>query len=359
MSKYNRSIKNDTIINAIHLKKLIIGKFNYKFEDFVDLAKQTPNLRSLTISSHGDIIMINAVQWKKLIISSLCYLNTFKFKFTIDRKYTRITILCFKQFQNDFWIKKHNWYTHLLVDMHLLHIYTIPYLSNNFNIESAMKRITRGFVNNSNIFDNVTNLTLIRERITDKCLFRFPNVSSLKLLDSIQQPNELLLKMIVNLSNLKHLDISMYQKGILSGELLIILIESIQLSSMTIDSNDLKLLFNDKELCKYLNIRIKKLNLYKHGQISFDNLNELKKFCRIFSNIEQIICNINQPKHILFLMYRLLKLSTLHVYLSALENRQYFISLFQKTLRKLYFVFHMKETLNAPELFIWIDKNIN
>jgi hypothetical protein len=165
--------------------------------------------------------------------------------------------------------------------------------------------------------------------------------------------------MIVNLSNLKHLDISMYQSGILSGELLIILIESIQLSSMTIDSNDLKLLFNNKELCKYLNKMIKKLNVYKYGQISFDNFNELKKFCRIFSNIEQIICNINQPKFILFLMYRLLKLSTLHAYLSTLENGKDFISLFEKKSRKFCCILHMKGTSNAPELFIWIDKIIN
>ncbi|CAF3399083.1 unnamed protein product, partial [Rotaria sp. Silwood2] len=84
--------------------------------------------------------------------------------------------------------------------------------------------------------------------------------------------------MLVNLSNLKHLDISMYQRIISTGELLEILKESSQLSSMKINPSDLALLFNDNQLCLYLNKMIKKLNIYKYAHSSFNNLDELKKF---------------------------------------------------------------------------------
>ena len=64
--------------------------------------------------------------------------------------------------------------------------------------------------------------------------------------------------MILNLSNLKHLDISAYQRLILSGELLLIFKQSLQLSSLTINPKDLTLLLSDNELCEYLNKMIKK-----------------------------------------------------------------------------------------------------
>jgi len=60
--------------------------------------------------------------------------------------------------------------------------------------------------------------------------------------------------MIVNLFNLKHLDISTYQRLILSGELLLIFKQS----SLTINPKDLTLLVSDNELCEYLNKMIKK-----------------------------------------------------------------------------------------------------
>ncbi|CAF3433188.1 unnamed protein product [Rotaria sp. Silwood2] len=166
--------------------------------------------------------------------------------------------------------------------------------------------------------------------------------------------------MLVNLSNLKHLDISMYQRIISTGELLEILKESSQLSSMKINPSDLALLFNDNQLRLYLNKMIKKLNIYKYAHSSFNNLDELKKFCRIFSNIEQLRCNINESKFILFLLYQLSKLSTIHDYLSSLNDRKYFSLLFKKHSCKLHFILRVKYLYtDAPELFIWVDKNIN
>jgi hypothetical protein len=100
---------------------------------------------------------------------------------------------------------------------------------------------------------------------------------------------------------------------------------------------------------------IKKLNIYKYNYCSFNDLKQLEKFCQIFSNIEQLICNIDQPKYILFLIYRLANLSNLHVYFSTLENRSYLQALFVKASQK----FNMMFRLNTSDVSIWIDKNIN
>jgi hypothetical protein len=155
------------------------------------------------------------------------------------------------------------------------------------------------------------------------------------------------------------LDISKYPKSILSGELLLILKESSQLSSLTIDPKDLTLLVSDKELCEYLNKMIKKLNIYKHDFSMFDNIKEMKMFCKIFTNIEQLRCTINQPHRILFLLCRLSKLATMYVYLSSIRDRNDFHYFLEKAADTLKFTFSVKDLYaNAAELFIWIDENL-
>ncbi|CAF1510032.1 unnamed protein product, partial [Didymodactylos carnosus] len=56
---------------SCHLKQLIIGQFNEKFENFEMFVKQTPNLKSLTFISHDnhDIYIIDANRWEYLIVS--------------------------------------------------------------------------------------------------------------------------------------------------------------------------------------------------------------------------------------------------------------------------------------------------
>ncbi|CAF0815918.1 unnamed protein product [Rotaria sordida] len=208
ISKYNRSMKNNDNIhkhNAINLEKLIIGEFKYDFKDFANFIKQIPNLK---ISDK----------------SSIC-------------------------------------------------IYTTPYLSNTFQMEPNTITHFRTISYKSNLFDKVTNLILTHQSIIDKCQYHFPNVTSLTLISSDEVINDSLeqidfiqyLKMTVNLSKLIHLDIPKYQKIILSGNLLELLKESSQLSSMKIDPFDLTLLYNNEELCEYLKKMIKKLNIYKYS----------------------------------------------------------------------------------------------
>jgi hypothetical protein len=360
IKKHNRAIVPQTIMTAVRLNQLIIGQLNYPLQDFANLAKQTPNLQSLTLGADDNQSMMNAHHWEHVITTSLPRLNIFQFKFTFKIRFINIILPRYPLFHSRFWLKQHDWLAQLLWNSHYVYFYTAPYLSNSFQFESQTRNLTRGIFKDMNKFNNVTNLSLSLEEITNKgCPFNFPNVTSLTLVTSINEPSiEFFhiesLKMRFNLSNIKHLDISTYRRVIVSGELIQILQASPQLISISLDPNDLILFYENKQVCRYLNSMIKKLNIYKYDYCSFNDLKELKKFCKIFSNIEQLICNINQPKHILFLIYRLANLSSLHVYLSTLENRSYLRSLFVKASRK----FNMMLRLNTSEVSIWVDKKI-
>jgi hypothetical protein len=362
IKKHNRAIVVPrTIMKAVRLNRLIIGQLNYPLKDFARLARQIPNLKSLTLSTDHNHSMINAPHWEHVIKTLLPRLNIFQFKFTFNIRFIRIIIPRCRLFYSRFWLEQHHWLTQILCNSHYLYFYTTPYLSNSFQFESKTKDLTRGIFKDMNKFNNVTNLSLSLEEITNnECSFHFPNVTSLKLVTSINEPTiESVhiesLKMRFNLSNIKHLDISTYRRVIVSGELIQILNASPQLTSITLDPNDLILFYENKQICQYVNSMIKKLNIYKYNYCSFNDLKQLKKFCQIFSNIEQLICNIDQPKYILFLIYRLANLSNLHVYFSTLENRSYLQTLFVKASQK----FNMMVRLNTSDVSIWIDKKIN
>ncbi|CAF4409234.1 unnamed protein product, partial [Adineta steineri] len=94
------------------------------------------------------------------------------------------------------------------------------------------------------------------------------------------------------------------------------------LSSMTIDPYILSIMFNDNELCNYLKKMIKKLNIHKYGHNSFRNLNEVEQFCKIFSNLEQLICGMNQSDQLLVLLNQSLKLSSIKIFVTSTDNSE-------------------------------------
>ena len=101
------------------------------------------------------------------------------------------------------------------------------------------------------------------------------------------------------------------------------------------------------------------VSIYKHDQLLFDNLHQMKMFCRIFSSIEQLECSINQPQRILFLLYRLSKLATMYVYLSSIPDRKHFHYFLKNAANTLKFMLSVKDLYaNAAELSVWIDENL-
>ncbi|CAF3465845.1 unnamed protein product, partial [Rotaria sp. Silwood2] len=125
--------------------------------------------------------------------------------------------------------------------------------------------------------------------------------------------------------------------------------------SMKIDPIDLRLLFYNDELCENFKKMIKILNIYKYNYCSFNNLDEMIKFHKIFENILQLRCNIDDLEHICFLLYRFQSLSIINIYISSSHNNEYVLSFIKKLSFKLHFNFLAKPAyLNTLELSIWI-----
>ena len=306
----------------IYLKHLILMKFNGRFEVVEKILKQAPNLINLTIDTDPSFDLINANQWERLITSSLPYLNVFKFNFYYPiRKSEHSITNQFIEFQNDFWSKQHHWYIEYTLEDDSLIFYTIPYMFNTYTLQSKIKRYINPFVNNSDTFSNVTDLTIDPDITTEDCQYYFSHVISmtLKKKEYIRHHTKLnfnhlkYLKTVVNLSNLKHLVISFKFEFQTSSVLLELLKEASQLSSLDIHANVFSSLFDNNELCKYLNKMITKLATINHSHGLINDLCDLEQFCKIFSNLKQLACRLDQRDPLLFLLKHLPKLSCITV----------------------------------------------
>jgi len=349
---------------AIHLKELNIFNFQYKFKDFQNLLKSTPNLLNLKLCGRCDLDMIDGNQWQNLLISSLSYLNTFKFIFhyTFKRNFDEI-YQKLNQFQNDFWIKQHQWYTEYSISNSSIMIYTIPYMLNSYKLEFNSKRYSNQFINP---FDNVTNLILYHNINRESYEYYFKNIKSLIILPP-ENKNGFLFNMemirsvelMINLSNIQHLGISFNFKIENSRVLLAILQSLPKLSSLMINFRNLIYFTSNKELCQYLNKTIKKLDIYKYHSLPFKYDYEKVDLCQIFSNIEQFRCNIDQSNDLSYLLKHLSKLSRLKAYLYEIKNYDSFCSWFTNQTKKLNLSFDFKSIDKyETELSLWINRKI-
>jgi len=200
----------------------------------------------------------------------------------------------------------------------------------------------------------VTNLILYQKTIKNKCEFYFSNVESLILENELKPPecreDRYLdeehfpsLKMIMNLNNLKHLTISSKCKMNMLRLLLVILKQSSQLSSLTIIPDALRVLFTSDELCRYLNKMIKKLDIYQKCDNTLNEPDIITEFCEVFSNLEQLTCNIRKGNYLLSLLKKLPKLSFLNIIVKCYDS--HFIDQFKKEVSNMNVLYEMYEDL--------------
>ena len=306
---------------CIHLKHLIMLQFQGQFHELEEILKRTPNLINLTIhiNNNKNMDKINANQLEHLITSLLPNLKIFKF--IIQCSYNYSIEEKFKEFQNDFWCKEHNWYTEYLVFKSYALIYTIPYMFHTYKLIPYTKIYRNNLVNNSKTFQNVTDLTIDPDALIKDCQYYFSHITSMILGSEWYWSNKPILtkthtenlKMIINLSNLKQLNISRYQLET-STVLLELLKQASQLSSLIIHSNVLRTLFDNDELCNYLNKMIVRLNIMDERGDAMDDSIDLNKFCKTFSNLERLICQLDQCNAFLFLLKHLSKLTYINVF---------------------------------------------
>ena len=369
VSENKCNMQTENVRFPSNLEKLIIMRFYGTFDDLVIILNQTPNLKSLTINVNYQIDTIDADQWEQFIISSLPHLTIFRFKFECYHNDQKDDIHeIFKQFQSDFWCRQHHWYTEYSLSKHSASIYTIPSLLVTYLLMSPTNRYCNESMNKTDVFNNVKNSIIVYpDIITKQCEYHFSSVTSLILghpspfIDSslLGLKHIKHLKMVVNLCNIKHLSIASCCKLETPFLLIELLKEARQLTSLSIDPNILLSLFNDDESCKYLNNMIKTLDICMYDIDSLIRFDKMNQFCKVFSNIEQFKCTINQRTFLFFLLKHLSKLSYMNIYSEKSTFRDELTQLeeeLQKLDIKIITEFYDETFTN---LFIWISRDLH
>jgi hypothetical protein len=266
--------------------------------------------------------IVDADRWQYLIETSLSHLHVFKFHFHFTtHDSSNEMFIKLRKFQTDFWHKQHHWYTNYEINGFESSIYTIPYINDGYLLKYTAKRYINSLMSNSNEFDNVKDLYLQPRAIRNDSLYYFRNVQSLTLtheFDHDEKTNEcdlskteikfLNMIVIVNVSNIKHLTIE--NNCHISSSLLSEILKKLpNVSSLTIKKEPLILFLENLELCKCLNKNILTLNIYTDYINRYITSNEIDLLCKTFSNLEQLLCCIENVDDLLLILKKFSKLS--------------------------------------------------
>ncbi|CAF4126108.1 unnamed protein product [Rotaria sp. Silwood2] len=351
-----------------HLKYLNVSDCMVNTDNLMDVIAYMINLRSLTVSVYENSDIIDASRWKHLITSSLSHLTVFRFRFgTFDRNEI---IRKYEDFQTNFWIKEHQWYTEcLLGDQILSQIFTIPYLNDTRLMGLKYVRHFNTRIDDSKTFDNVTDLHLPGKELMTSSGFYFPNIRSLVIHslpvfanESDEQIFIRSLKRIMNLSNVKHLEIPLCSQTTRPTILLEILKEAPNLSSLNIYNCAVDILKTNMEICRYTSEMIKKLQFCVYSQPNpCQKPHDVSSIHKVFPNVEHLTCHQTQPDSCLFLLNNLPKLSTLTIHFYQSRDNGSFNKV-KEELSKLKNIFFYEEILRDIQhvklmaFGFWIDR---
>jgi len=323
---------NQSVIQAIHLKQMIIDELFDNFANLKIFLKQIPNLKSLKLSSTDCAdCMIDAVEWDCFIKTYLSHLKVFQFKF--ECTFSDVLLKKCQLFQ-------HYWNTEYIQNNQSLIIYTIPYPSSTFQLTSNHTK----HCTTTETFVNVTNLTLYSEISMDNCSYYFPNITSLTLTCNRNNQSALMydviyLQKIINLSNLEVLKIDNGIDIENSNKLLDLIKQTPKLSSISMDVKNLQSCADIKKLCKYTTKMIETLHIF-NGILSINRY-------EMFSNIKHLKCQIQNERDLAFLLKSLPKVSTMDILYQCKNNLQVKRSQFIQILRQFNVVFEIDDELNS------------
>lgn len=101
---------------TINLKYLIINNYTDDFFNLESIFRRIPTSECLNISVR-DVLVIEANQWENWIVNFLSNLKIFRFQLHFrDQQLMNNIEYLFNEFQNNFWLKEHQWYTEYLFD---------------------------------------------------------------------------------------------------------------------------------------------------------------------------------------------------------------------------------------------------
>ncbi|CAF4211547.1 unnamed protein product [Adineta steineri] len=264
--------------------------------------------------------MIDADQLQHLIKSSLPLLRVFNFNFDCKHFVSYDTMLIkLSPFQTDFW-HQHNWYINYVIDGGIPSVYTIPYIPTYYTLTSTMKKYNSSTTHGLNEFDNVKYLSLFASAIRDDSSWYFRNIQSLSLVithDYRDEDDEYefkieYLKKMVNLSNITKLEIT--GKCAIKSELLFEILKQMpNISSLILKKQITSSFYTNHELCELLSKKIKMLDYSFPTFYNYFEIDDLDWFCKTFSNVEELHCDIDNVDDFLLILTKCSKLSIIKI----------------------------------------------
>ncbi|CAF1351500.1 unnamed protein product [Adineta steineri] len=318
-------------ICAVYLKQLHLAHSWISFERLEVLLKCIPNLKIFSIWTTNADDMIDADQWQHLIKSSLPRLRVFNFTFDYynSESYDNMLIKL-SAFQTDFW-HQHNWYINYVIDDGRALVYTVPYIPTYYILTSTMKKYNSSPTNVLNEFDNVKSLALFVGAIRDDSSWYFRNVQSLSLesnrvhCDEDDEDDEYELKIehlkkMVNLSNIVELEIT--KRSVIKSELLFEILKQMpNISSLILKKQITSSFYTNHELCELLSKKIKMFDYcnpyyYQYNcpyYYQYNKIQDIDWFCKTFSNVEELHCDIDNVDDVLLILTKCSKLSIINI----------------------------------------------
>ncbi|CAF1339326.1 unnamed protein product [Adineta steineri] len=316
---------------AVHLKQLHLGNSSISFGRFEVFLKCVPNLKIFSVWTGNADNIIDADRWQHLIKSSLPLLRVFNFNFgwRYAESYDNMLIKL-SPFQTNFW-HQHNWYINYVIDGGRASVYTIPYIPHYYTLKSTIKKYNSSQTNGLNEFDNVKYLSLFVNAIRDDSSWYFRNVQSLSLErtgnyhdeddeyeSEIEHEDDEYefkiehLKKMVNLSNITELEMTK-RCGIKSELLFETLKQMPNISSLILKKQITSSFYTNHELCELLNKKIKILYYTNPSLFHYTKIQDMDWFCKTFSNVEELHCDIDNVDDVLLILTKCSKLSRIKV----------------------------------------------
>jgi hypothetical protein len=270
----SEELENLQKCSAIHLKRLYIRSYyDMRFNLIEYLLKCIPNLKVLTVIANRANEMINAERWENLIRFSLIYLTIFQFEFSISGTSSNYIISNylpkFQRFEDDFWIKEHQWVVRCEYTTSSVLVHTIPYPCNDYKLSLSIEHYSLQLNNTTSIFDRVTQISISYKILEKPSLHKFSNITLLKLNEDTTSRDRLnyvlrdkhieSLKSMICLCNVTNLWISR-SYSLESPTIMIRLLNEITyISSLTIDLRMFRFFSIDTQVCLILKNKIKGL----------------------------------------------------------------------------------------------------
>ena len=145
---------------------------------------------------------------------------------------------------------------------------------------------------------NIKSLKLINERRNDDSYVE----------QKLRKEDIIRLKQIVNLPNIKDPDLWL-RFPMKSSIFLQILIETPQLSALTVGKSVLMSYLNNNELCIYLSPMMYELHIGSCSSDRYLKPNEIDLICQTFSNLKQLKCSIKEIDDVLLVLNSLPKMN--------------------------------------------------